>query len=261
MEKISIQELIASEQVRCALLILNDGPKDFEGLALSLGTSTKELPCITGPLEEHYLISGESGIYALTRIGELVAGKLKSLSCIETTLNTAEGFWKNRNLEFIPSPLLKKLHQLNSCTIIKPNFPDIYDYNKEVHEMSKSSGSVSVAAACLHPAFPKLFSEILERRISLSLIFDSSLFDKIRSDHYEHIRELLEDRKVKLYVCAEDMPFLSFKVNDVCIEMKLLTDKGTYDHKRLVCCSPDAVEWGKELFEHYRQQSVRVNSI
>ncbi|MDK2911220.1 MAG: hypothetical protein PWR29_177 [Methanolobus sp.] len=134
------------------------------------------------------------------------------------------------------------------------------DYT-EVHEMSKASCSVNMAAACLHPAFPKLFSEILERRVNLSLIFDSCLFDKVRKDHDEHIRRLLENRKVELYVYAEGMPFLSFKVNDVCIELKLLTDKGTYDHKQLVCCSHDAVEWGKELFEHYRQQSVRVSAI
>jgi len=261
MEKTSIQELIASEQIRHALLILNDGPKDFGGLASSLEVSINELSSITGPLEERYLITGRNGIYSLTRIGELVVEKLKPLLCIEATMNAAEGFWRSRNLDFIPSPLLKKLHKLNSCTIIKPNFPDIYDYNREVHEMSMASGSVSVAAACLHPAFPELFSEILERRINLSLIFDNCLFDKVRRDQHGHMQKLLENRKVELYVCSEGMPFLSFKVNDACIEMKLLTDKGTYDHKHLVCCSPDAVEWGKELFEHYRQQSVRVSAI
>ncbi|MCQ6961963.1 hypothetical protein PV02_01955 [Methanolobus chelungpuianus] len=240
---------------------MNEGPKESGGLASSLDVSISELPSITGLLEESYLITGKNGIYALTRIGELIVEKLKPLLCIETTMNAAEGFWRSRNLDFIPSPLLKKLHKLNSCTIIKPNFPDIYDYNREVHEMSKASGSVSVAATCLHPAFPELFSEILERRINLSLIFDICLFDKVRKDHSEHIRSLLKNRKVELYVYAEDMPFLSFKVNDACIELKLLTDKGTYDYKRLVCCSPDAVEWGKELFEHYRQQSVRVSAI
>jgi predicted transcriptional regulator len=261
MSKTPLQAVIASKESRSLLLFLDECPTGLDGLTISMGATKEQLHSIIGLLEECYLITGENGIYRLTRIGELITGELKPLLNLEEFINTAENYWLDRELDFIPPSLLKKLHEVNSCTVIQPRFSDIYDYNKEAHEASTCSKSFSMAAAGLHPSFPDLFGDMINRGVNLSLIFDPSLFEKVKRDNYDELQKLVNNRQVALYLYSHKMHFVSFKVNDTCIVLKLLTKNNTYDHKQLICHSPDAVEWGKELFNYYLQDSMLLTEI
>jgi len=261
MKKASLQAVIASNENRCLLLFLGEGPKDFNNLIVSLGMAKEQLLSIIRSLEESYLIIENSGIYRLTCMGELIAGKLKPLFSLEEFINTANGYWLNRKLDFIPPFLLKELHKINSGTVTQPSSSNLYDYNKEAHEASLSSKSFSMAAACLHPVFPDLFSDMIDSGVNLSLIFDPYLLDKIKRDNPNELQKLLNERQVSLHLYSQQMPFLSFKVTDSCIVLKLLDRNNVYDHKQLICYGPDAVEWGNELFEHYRRQSVQLADL
>jgi predicted transcriptional regulator len=261
MKKASLQAVIASKENRCLLLFLGEGPKDFNNLIVSLGMTKEQILSIIRSLEESYLITGNSGIYRLTSLGELILEKLKPLLSLQELMNTVDGYWMNRKLDFIPPFLLKELHKVNSCTVIQPGFSDIYDYNKEAHETSRCSKSFSMAAAGLHPDFPDLFSDLIDSGVNMSLIFDPCLLDKLKRDNCDELKKLLNHGQVALYLYSQQMQFLSFKINDSCIVLRLLNDNGTYDHKQLICHSPDAVEWGKELFEYYRQQSVQIADL
>ena len=261
MNKTSLQAVIASEENRSLLLFLDEGPADLDGLVISMETTEEQLHSIIQLLEGCYLITGENGVYRLTCIGELITGELKPLLTLEEFINRADGYWLNRKLDFIPPFLLKKLHEVNSCTVIQPRFSDIYDYNKEAHEASIGSKSFSMAAAGLHPSFPDLFSDMIKRGVSLSLIFDPSLLEKVKRDNYNELQKLVNNRQVALYLYSQKMHFVSFKVNETCIVLKLLTKNDTYDHKQLICHSPDAVEWGKELFDYYLQDSIPLTEV
>jgi predicted transcriptional regulator len=258
MKKSSLQAVIASKENRCLLLFLGEGPKDLNNLMVSLGTTREQSLSIIRSLEESYLITGNSGIYRLTCMGELIVWKLKPLFSLEELINTANGYWLNRKLDFIPSFLLKELHKVTSGTVIQPSSSDLYDYNKEAHEASLSSKSFNMAAAGLHPVFPDLFSDMIDSGVNLSLIFDPYLLDKMKRDNPDELQKLLNERQVSIHLYSQQMPFLSFKVNDLCIVLKLLDRNNVYDHKQLICYGPDAVEWGKELFEHYLRQSVQI---
>jgi predicted transcriptional regulator len=102
---------------------------------------------------------------------------------------------------------------------------------------------------------------MINRGVNLSLIFDPSLLEKLKRDNYDELQKLVNNRQVALYLYSQKMHFLSVKVNDTCIVLKLLTKNDTYDHKQLICYSPDAVEWGKELFNYYLQDSMLLTEI
>jgi len=261
MKGISLQTVIASEKSSLLLLNLDEGPQNFDKLLVSLRTNKKQLLSIIGLLEQYYLITEENGIYRLTRIGELIAEKLKPLLRMEEFMNSADGYWRNRKLDFIPPPLLKRLHEIGPCTVVQPHFTEIYDYNKEAHEISKCSKSFNMVAAGLHPSFPDLFSDLIDGGVNLSLIFDGYLFDKLKRDNYDELQKFLNNRQVALHLYPQKMQFLSFKVNDSCLVLKLLNDNGEYDHRQLMCHSPNAVEWGKDLFDYYIKDSTVITSI
>lgn len=260
-ERISLQTIITSEENRSLLLFLNCGPKSIKELTELLEKNEKQVFTSLELLQRWYLITLENDAYRLTTIGELISEKLKPLLQIEEFMCSAEGHWLRIDLDFIPPPLMEKLSDLNFCKLVRPSLHSIFDYNKEVHEESLSSQSFLMATAALHPNFTDMHSELIESGVKTQLIFDSQLFEKVKRDHREHLQKVLSSGRVTLYVYPEKMQFLSFKVNDSCLAMRLLNDGGTYDHKQLVCYTVDAVNWGKELFQYYRQQSALITEI
>jgi predicted transcriptional regulator len=261
MKKPSIQAVIASEESRNILLFLDEGPKDLNDIIVSLRITKEELLSIIGSLERSYLVAGENNIYRLTQLGGLILEELKPLWTIEELMSSADGYLLNRKLDFIPPDLLKRLHEIRSFTVVQPHFSEIHDYNKDVHEMNMSSKSFSMAAAGIKSNYLDLYSDLIEKGVNLSLILDPELFNKIRRDHYEELEKLLKNRQVILYLHSQKMRFLSFKVNDSCIILKLLSHDGEYDHKHLICCSAQAVKWGKDLFEYYLKDSKLITEV
>ncbi|WP_406657311.1 transcriptional regulator FilR1 domain-containing protein [Methanolobus sp. ZRKC2] len=261
MKKKSLQAVLATEKCTCLLSSLSDGQKNVVELSISSGLSIREILLNVRQMEDCYLISQENGLFRLTSMGELIIKKLEPLLYIEKFLNTSDGYLQKRNLDFIPLPLLTRLYEIDSFTVVQPSFFDMFDYNKEAHERSKRSKSFRMVAASLHPYFPELFRDLIDEGVNLYLIFDSSLLDKLKGDNYDELQELVSYRQVKIYMYPQKMYFLSLKVNDFCIVLKLLTNEGTYDHKQLMCHSPDAVIWGKELFNHYLKDSMQVTQI
>jgi predicted transcriptional regulator len=261
MSEISLRKVIGSEKSSRLLLDLDDGPKDCDGLSKSLGTTQKEIFSNIELLERCHLVSEKNGVYTLTLIGELIIEKLKPIFRMEEFMNSNDGYWQNHNLDFIPPYLLNRLHNLLPCTVIQPIMSEIFDYNKEAHETSISSRSLDMTAAGLLPNSFHLFSDLIDEGVNLSLIFDSCLYNKVKRDNFDKLRKLVNSKQVALYLYPRKMHLFSFKANDSCLVLRLLTNEGTYDHKQLYCCSPSAVEWGRELFEYYLENSTQLTVI
>ncbi|MCK9570823.1 DUF1724 domain-containing protein [Candidatus Pacearchaeota archaeon] len=55
---------------------------------------------------------------------------------------------------------------------------------------------------------------------------------------------------------------VAFTVTDELASLALFQPDGSYDPQQdLICEGPEAVRWGKELFEHYLKQSRPVKSF
>lgn len=256
-----LQAVIASEKSCYLLTLLDSGPKNFEELCIRSRMHTKEYLISIKSLEEHNLITGENGTYKLTSSGELIVEMLKPFSHMKGFMNTNDCCRQNHSLDFIPPHLLKRLHELDSCTVIQTHLSDIFDYHKEIYETSKSSRSVIVAASGLYPGFPKLFSHLTDDGVSLSLLFDSCLYEKLLRDKYLILQKLVNNKQVTLHVYPKKMHIFSFIVNDSCLFLEPLTNEGMGSHKQLLFNSPGAIKWGNDLFHHHLQDSTPITEI
>jgi predicted transcriptional regulator len=57
------------------------------------------------------------------------------------------------------------------------------------------------------------------------------------------------------------MNFMSFAHNDYQLMMSLLDSSENYDNKHLLCSTPEALEWAKEICEHYLKKSSPITEI
>ena len=261
MKKPIVEVLLSSEKRKNVLLLLLDGPKEMETLIKSLKTTrTALLPQIKILIESH-LISKYGDTYKLTTIGKLIVEEMIVF------LGTINMFGENRDylgthfIDFIPTDLLTKLLQLSPCNIIDISIGDFFDAEKDFLEKAIISKYWFQITSTLHPMFHDFYVEMIDHGTDVSVIITQEVYEKIKHDYYDDFKELIDTKLISFYVYPKSLDFASFILADQCINFRLFTQEGEYDNKKLLICSPAALEWGKELFEHYRHQSTPIIEI
>lgn len=261
MKKPLLDVIFASEKRKNTLLSLQDGPKEMEFLLKSLDTTRQALLPQIRVLEEHYLINHNDDTYELTTIGKLMVGEMIPLLNTVEVLDVDVDYWGNRNLDFMPSNLMKRINELGGCKIITPSNMEMYNINKEFFEQCNSSKSVTKVTTFLYPNFVEIYNAWIKMGVQVTIIVNEELFQRIKSNYTKQFRELLTSGKFGLFVCSHKMDFVSFGYNDYCAFFRLLLKTGEYDNKQLMCCKPSSVKWGIELCQYYHKDSIQIKEL
>ena len=192
-------------------------------------------------------------------MGHLLVAEIDSM--IETLKFFHEDYWWDYNFNFIPSPLLRRLIKLKGWTILQDDIATIYEYNREAHEKALLSHSINILLAVQpHYSF-KLYFEILDSGGSLSVVYSSDIFNKIKEDNSEELQKLISNKRFRLYTCPELRDLFYLYQCDSLVFLRPLTNNGTVGNIRLMNSSPEAVQWGREVFEYYFKGSTLITEI
>jgi len=164
--------IFASEKRKNVLLLLQDGPKKMEFLLKSLHTNRQALLPQIRILDNHYLITHSHDVYVLTTIGKLIVDEMIPFLDTVESLESDIDYWGNRNLDFIPPHLFKRISELEECTIVNPSITKIYELNDKITDSCYNSDSVSMIAASFHPDYPAIFSEMANKNVKVRYIYD-----------------------------------------------------------------------------------------
>lgn len=239
-------------------MLLFDGPQEMETLLEELDTTRTALLPQIKILRENHLISKSDDSYELTTIGGLIVEEMKSF------LSTADVFGGNceyfgtHYIDFIPPSLLQKLSDLEKCKITEMTVEDFYDTDTELFEKALESHEWLEITSALHPSFHNFYVQMTDYVTDVSVIMTQGVYEKAKQENYDDLKELIDLELVSLYMYPENPGFTSFIVAGQSIKFRLLTLKGVYDNKSISFSGPVALEWGKELFEYYKRQSVPI---
>ncbi|WP_167848764.1 helix-turn-helix transcriptional regulator [Methanolobus halotolerans] len=246
------------------LFLLKDGPKDIRTIMGIMDIERQPLIFQLKILEDGFLLTKEAGSeepYKLTTIGKLLVEEMEPLMSILDFLDSNDGYWEDHRLDFIPRRLIKRLPELDPCTIVDPPFSEMYEFDRMFLEKSKVSSSFFTVTTCLHPVFVSLFLELLDKGVDISVVLSRELFEKMRSEQYSDLKHLVKNRRTEFYLYPKDMHFVSFAENDHYVQLMLLTNEDYYDNKHLMLSDPDALKWGKDFFDHYKNDSLQITDV
>ncbi|TGC08173.1 helix-turn-helix transcriptional regulator [Methanolobus halotolerans] len=251
----------ASDKRKSVLLLLQDGPKKMKIVLDSLDTTRQALLPQMRILEDYHLVTGSNDVYKLTTIGEIIVNEMIPLLDTISVFDSDIHYWGTRKLNFIPHYLLERINELGKCRIVNPPIPEIYSIHTQFHETTKISESVFVITTFLYPNYSTLLSDLIENDIQMHIIISNDLYCKIQNHQYPDFEELIDNKLFHLFVCPDKMDFLAFAYNDHQTLLTLLTNREEFDNKFVICSDPSAIEWAKELFEHYLKDSVPITEL
>jgi len=261
MEKTIVEILLSSEKRKNVLLRLQDGPQEMGSLIKLLDTTRIGLLPQIKVLKESNLVYQHGDTYELTTIGKLIVAEMRSFLRAVNMFGANSDYLGTHYIDFIPLHLLKKMPELGSFNICESQICDMFDPETDFIEKAIRSNYWIEVTSMLHPSFHNFYMEIVDQGVDVSIIITQEIYDKFKRNHYDDFKEVIDTKLISLYLYPKSLEFASFILADQCINFKLLTQQGIYDRKKMLICSPAALEWGKEFFEYYRRQSTIIFEI
>ncbi len=251
----------SSDKRKKILLLLQHGPKTLGDFRHTLNfTSTGMLPQIR-ILEERNLVKREGRKYALTEIGQVVAKHLESLVKTVEAVEKHEEFWREHDAGDIPSHLLMRINELYDTRIIESGTEELFEPNKESLENILNSKKIMGVSPIVHPVYPEFYLQLLERGTEVSLILTRKVFDKLEKEYNDMLSRGLSFKNGNLYISDEDIKLVCV-ATDVFFSISLFFKNGVFDSKQdLISFNKSAILWGEELFNYYKERSVKIESL
>lgn len=217
-------------------------------------------------LEDSGLIIKTDGAYELTPFGEVLTKQLKPLLDSIQAMESNKDFWDRHDVSTIPDSLLDKIGQLKDCNVSKLESYKIggshIGFLKNVGNSESFRGVTSV----LNPQWVDLFSELSGLNVSIEIIITAEIFEAIKLNYPEQLKEYLKNPNAHIYVSDDDLrigistisgrgwTFFSMALNN--------KFTGDYDTQTdLQGYRQEAFKWGEELFKHYKENAVEVPRI
>ncbi len=240
MKKSLIDIIFASEKRKNVLLMLLDGEKEMNLILDSLNTTRQALLPQMRILEDHCLIYKSGDSYGLTTIGTIIADEMRPFLEKIEILDNNRSYLATHNIECIPKNIFKRINELKKCKVIEPDLVNTYEVNKDFLEHARISGSLFFVFTFIHPTFPSLVSEFINKNINISIVITKELLDKLKSEWYEDFNRLMSSKNVKFYVYCKDLKISSLAVSDNCFVLRLLFKNNTFSSKQLFCRNCEA---------------------
>ncbi|RXA21454.1 winged helix-turn-helix domain-containing protein [Methanosarcina sp. MSH10X1] len=252
--------ILFSEKRKDFLLLLKEGPKDIEEILEKLQVPRTALLPQIKKLKEEDLVIHEDGLYRLSTIGEIIVEKMQPLLDTLSVFEKNEDFWADRKLAPIPPHLVKRISELGDYRLIEPDLSHTFDLNPEFVKYLSNSSCIHIFFSYFHPQFPALFLNLAKKGIEISLALSEAVYLRLIEDFKEEGREFLKKENTSLYILEKEkmeIPALITAVDRIMI-LGLFNESGRFDRQYVISLEPQAIKWGEELFEYYRDMSREV---
>jgi len=259
MHKSLCDVIFASIKRKQVLLLLQDGAKEMEFILKSLEMTRQALLPQMKVLEEHHLVSHQKDVYQLTTIGELLVEKMAPLVGTLEVLDVDIDYWGTHDWSFLPPQFFERIKEIGECTVMSPSIENIHEAHRITDETSKKF-HYSITTF-FYPHFRDIFSLILSEGADMHIIISQSLFDKLKIDNYNDLKELLSNDLVHLYLYPKKMNLLAFVYNEQMVMISPLINNGSFDSKHIISEKATAINWAKDVFECYLKSSTQITEL
>jgi len=233
----------------------------METLLSELDTTRPALLPQIKVLRESNLVSKSGDTYQLTTIGKLIVEEMDQFLRTAEMFGNNSGYLGTHYIDFIPDHLLKRMPELGSHNVEDIPISEFFDVDREFLGRAINSNYWLEITSTLHPTFKDFYVDMTEHVKQVSVIVTQDLYDKMKKDYYEDLKELLDLNLITFYVYAEKLEFTSFTMTGRSLQFRLLTQEGMPDDKKLIFTGSKVVDWGKEFFDHYGQQAKPVIEV
>jgi predicted transcriptional regulator len=190
-------------------------------------------------------------------MGRLILKNISSLTEAVKTFGYIFDYRAQKNWTEIPLSLRLKLGKLASCKVIDPEPNWIFEPPEEfINNLAKSS-EIMHFSSYFQPVFSGLHPSLLEKNKSVTFVIAKNISEKVFSLFSKKQRGSQLTENLDFYVYNGNSSIVSLTVTERFMALLLRDKKGKLDYRLLMSSESNAIEWGKELFDYYKDLSKK----
>jgi predicted transcriptional regulator len=256
-----IDTIFFSDKRKNLLLLLKNGPKTIEEIKNELEVSSSPIMAQIRILLKEGLLVQQGDSYELSVKGKLIVPKMEPLLSTFRVFDDNHDYWARQNLRTLPPHLLDRIGELGSCREFIPERTHIFDYPPEIMDPLYRSKKVMEISSFFRPGYPGLYLDLAKKGIEVSLVLERPIYMKLVSDYRKEVEEFLNLKNTCIFVCDDKIELASSIVTDRFISISMISKDGRYYNHEMVSFEKSSLEWGKELYNYYRDMSEQITKI
>ncbi|WNY27769.1 winged helix-turn-helix domain-containing protein [Methanolapillus ohkumae] len=246
--------LFLSEKRRQILLYLISGPKTIEEIKENLHSKSSPIMVQIRILIRSHLVMEKNGMYELTGLGKSTVFEMVSILDMFSVFDSCPDYWTDVDLEAFPTHLLNRIGELGQMDLYVPDRAHIFDCSRQVFEELKDAGSVIEISSIFRKTYVKDYVSVAEKGFNVTFVLSNEVLERIENEFPEIYYRYMRLDNVRFFI-APEMKMASCLITDKFVSLSLLTKDGKFFNHDLVSRNKNAINWGIDLFYHYRALS------
>ncbi|AKB31991.1 Transcriptional regulator, ArsR family [Methanosarcina siciliae HI350] len=234
-------------------LFLKEKPGTVEEINSELGIGPDAILSRLKRLEENGLVVQQGNIYSLSLTGKILVRRMESLVKAFRLLEDDYDYCPGVKPGGIPPVFFKLMEELIVCFPALCHGDDVSSMYREVTEAFCSSKQLLLIISCPHMSYSGICAEHAKKGLKVSVILTRLIFEKLTEEFKEDLDALLLLENSEMYILGNDFNPPTVAVTDTmvltCFSSEKMDDS---EDNSMVVFGDKAVQWGKELFEHFR---------
>lgn len=240
------------------MLSLLDGSKKLAELKSDVNARETSILHVLKEFKVLNLTTKSGGVYTLTSLGFIEAQIRKNQYLGIEVTEKFRDFWLSHDTKHLPSQLLVKIGALKDSTLICSSETDLSKVYEVFLQCLMSSTKIRGVSPIFHPTYVPAFGQLLNQGKIVELVLTSAVLNKtLTAVNQKNLINYFKEGSLRIYL-NKNLKF-ALTITDATFSLGLFTENGVYDDKMdLISLSPQAIEWGEQLFEFTLKDSVRI---
>jgi predicted transcriptional regulator len=243
--------LFLSEKRKQILLFLLNGPKTIDEIKEKLVSKSSPLMVQIRILIRNQMVLEVKEGFSLTPLGKYIVQDMKSILEMFSVLDKEPAYWVDIDFSAIPAHLLNRIGDLKDIQLHFPEKAHIFDRTKIVNQKLKNTESLIEISSVFRKDYIADYVKIAEKEIGVSFVLTKNVIDRLENEYPEIYYRYMRLKNVRFFICP-DMKLASCTITDKFIALSLFMENERFFNHDLVSEDKSAIQWGNDLFHHYR---------
>ncbi len=253
-----IEQIYRSRLLTEILLFLGESNKTLSQLREITGSSSQAIIPKIRRLESMHLLERQNNEYKLTPLGKVITSKMGDFSRALGSTKRHGNFWVNHHIEGIPAALLNEIGDLFNSEIISDTTVEVLNVYRNYADVVNEARYIYGISSIISQGHVDILQKRVTDGIPVELVVSREVAMQLKGDQYSSKINILADCKnLKLMVTDENFK-AGMIATDRCFSFGLYKRDGAIPDTAINIISRDkkAIEWGRRLFEYYKQRAV-----
>lgn len=245
--------VLGSAARRAVLARLASGPASGRCIVDACDASESAVYDGLARLAEHDLATeADDGTWHLTGAGQLVAAAVQRCGRVDDIVASAPEYWATHDATSLPERFLRSIDRLRSCSVVSSPQEDPYRVARRTEAAIREGDTVAVVAPVYSDRHAEAFVE--SDAADCRLVMTPEMVERILRDDPAGPASDPEELSIRVQPAS-----VSITLTDRELFLSLPECAGPLDtDTAVVADSAIALDWGRELFEHYWSRGTPV---